>query len=131
MVDRTFEMELDRQFSISPMLPDADLFALRVGERLDRGWAFRHLLIGGLGLAGGLIGAGQLLGSGLLARVHTITAQSSTLINTGMITKLPVARGVAELFSGGSGVDGQVLWMSAALAALAVGLFVTRAIREI
>jgi hypothetical protein len=130
MVDRTFEMELDRQFSVSPMLADADLFAARVGERLDRGWTFRRLLIGGLGLAGGLIGAGQLLGSGLLARMHTITTHSSTLFNTGMITKLPVARGVAELFSGSSGVDSQVLWMSAALAALAVGLFVTRAIRE-
>ena len=88
MVDRTFEMDLDRQFSISPMLPDSDLFAARVSERLDRGWTFRRLLIGGLGLAGGLIGAGQLLGSGLLARVHAITAHSSTLFNTGVASSV-------------------------------------------
>jgi hypothetical protein len=130
MVDRSFEMELDRQFSVSPMLPDSDYFAARVGARLDRGWAFRHLMIGGLGLAGGLIGAGQLLGSGLLSRMQVLANHSNALINTGVITKLPVARGLAELFSAGSGVDGQVLWMSAALAALAVGLFVTRVIRE-
>jgi hypothetical protein len=130
MADRTFEMELDRQFADTPSLPDSELFALLVAQRLERGWTARQLLIGGLGLAGGLIGAGQLLGSGLLARVNSLTAQSSALFKTGL-AQLPLAHSFASFLTAGATMDNQVLWMSAALAVLAVGLFVTRAIREI
>jgi hypothetical protein len=130
MSDKTFEMDLERQFAATPVLPDGDAFALLVTARLDRGWTFRQLLIGGLGLVGGLIGAGQLLGSGLVSRLETMTAQSDTLVKSG-IASLPAARGLTTLVSMGSAMDGQVLWMSAALGALAVGLFVTRAIREL
>ena len=129
MPDRSFEMELDRRFADSPILPDSEAFALRVTERLDRGWAFRRLLIGGLGVAGGLIGAGQMLGSGLMNRLDGFSAQSGALVKSG-IAGLPAARGLTTLLSGGASMDAQVLWMSAALGALAVGLFVTRAIRE-
>jgi len=130
MSDKTFEMALERQFAGAPSFPDADVFAMRVTSRLDRGWTFRRMLIGGLGAVGGLIGAGQLLGSGLISRLETITAQSDTLVKSG-IASLPAARGLTSLMSAGSAMDGQVLWMSAALGALAVGLFVTRAIREL
>jgi hypothetical protein len=130
MSDKTFEMDLERQFAASPILPDADVFALRVTSRLDRGWTFRQLLIGGLGVIGGLIGAGQLLGSGLVARLETLSAQSDTLLKSGIAT-LPAARGLSTVLSVGSGLDGQVLWMSAALGVVAVGLFITRAIREL
>lgn len=129
MSDKTFEMDLERQFAAMPILPDAEAFAMRVTARLDRGWTFRQLLIGGLGVVGGLIGAGQLLGSGLWSRLETIGAQSDTLVRSGIAT-LPAARGLSALISIGSTMDGQVLWMSAGLGALAVGLFVTRAIRE-
>jgi hypothetical protein len=130
MADRTFEMDLDRQFADAPILPDAELFALRVTERLDRGWSFRQVLIGGLGLAGGLIGAGQLLSSGLLSRVSVVTDQFDALMKPGA-GELPAARSLGNLLAIGSTMDGQILWMSAGLAALAVGLFVTRTIREI
>jgi hypothetical protein len=130
MSDKTFEMDLERRFAATPILPDADLFAMRVTARLDRGWVFRRMLIGGLGVVGGLIGAGQLLGSGLASRLETITAQSDTLVKSGLAS-LPAARGLTTLISMGSTMDGQVLWMSAALGVLAVGLFVTRAIREL
>ena len=129
MVDRTFEMELERQFAAAPILPDAELFALRVTERLDRGWTFRQMFIGGLGVAGGLIGAGQVLASGLIPRLSAVLAQSDTLMKSG-IAQAPVGRGVANLIAMGTTMDGQILWMSAVLAALAVGLFVTRAIRD-
>ena len=130
MADKTFEMDLERRFAAAPIFPDADAFAMRVTARLDRGWTFRQLLIGGLGVVGGLIGAGQLLGSGLPSRLETIGAQSDTLLKSG-IAALPAARGVSTLISMGSTQDGQVLWMSAALGVLAVGLFVTRAIRQL
>jgi hypothetical protein len=130
MSEKTFEMSLERQFAAAPALRDADVFAMRVTARLDRGWTFRRMLIGGLGVVGGLIGAGQLLGSGLIYRLETISAQSDTLLKSG-VASLPAARGLATLMSAGTTMDGQVLWMSAALGALAVGLFVTRAIREL
>jgi hypothetical protein len=130
MSDRAFEMDLERQFAAAPILADADAFAMRVTARLDRGWTFRQLLIGGLGVVGGLIGAGQLLGSGLVARLEMLGAQSDTLVKSGIAT-MPAARGLNTLLSMGSGLDGQVLWMSAALGLVAVGLFVTRAIREL
>jgi hypothetical protein len=123
-------MDLERQFAAAPILPDAELFAARVTARLDRGWTFRQLLIGGLGIVGGLIGAEQVLASGLISRLQTISAQSDTLVKSG-IASLPAARGLTAVLTMGSGMDSQVLWMSAALGALAVGLFVTRAIREL
>jgi len=130
MSDRTFEMELERQFAAAPILADTDTFAFLVTQRLDRGWTFRRMLIGGLGVVGGLIGAGQILGSGLLTRLDTITAQSDDLVKSG-IAGLPAVRGLTNLLSTGLSMDGQVLWMSAGLGVLAVGLFVTRAIREL
>jgi hypothetical protein len=99
-------------------------------EKLDRGWQFRRLFIGGLGLAGGLIGAGQMLRFGLLSRIEDFTEQSDALVRFGL-ARLPAVRGAADLLSTSSSIDGQLLWMSGALAALAIGLFVTRAIREI
>jgi hypothetical protein len=128
--DKSFEIDLERQFAAAPILPDADLFAGLVTARLNRGWTFRQVLIGGLGLVGGLIGAEQVLASGLVSRLETISAQSDTLMKSG-IASLPAARGLTAVFSMGSGMDSQVLWMSAALGLLAVGLFVTRAIREL
>jgi hypothetical protein len=130
MVDRTFEMELDRQFGEAPTFPDCELFAARVTETLDRGWGFRGILIGGLGLAGGLIGAAQMLSSGLLVRLQAVSEHLDALTRSG-IARAPVVRGLGNLVSMGSTMDMQVLWMSAALGALAVGLLVTRAIREI
>jgi hypothetical protein len=130
MAERTFEMELERRFADAPVLPDAELFAARVTERLDRGWAFRRFLIGGLGISGGLIGGGQVLGSGLVGRLDSLSAQSSALLRTGF-GEAPLFRSVSTLLAATTSLDGQVLWMSAALAVLAVGLFVTRAIREI
>ena len=130
MADRRFEIELDRQFGEAPVYPDADLFAARVTERLDRGWTFRRLLIGGLGLAGGLIGAGQILGSGVLSRLNALGARSDEVLHAGL-AQLPAVRGLSNLMAAGASMDLQILVMSAGLGLLAIGLFVTRAIGEI
>ena len=129
MVERAFEMELDRQFGEAPFMPDAELFAVRVTDRLDRGWTLRQLLIGGLGVVGGLIGAVQVLGSGLMSRLSTFELPSTAAVKWGL-AEAPGVRTATDLLAAGGGLDVQVLWMSAALAALAVGLFVTRVIRE-
>jgi len=122
MADRTFEMELDRLFGEHPAFADADLFALRVQSTLERGWTFRSLLIGGLGLVGGLLGAIQLMGYGVLPKLDALATQYAPNIG-GNWTSL--------VLPGGLQVNGEILWMSAAMAVVAVGFALTRAIREI
>jgi hypothetical protein len=126
MADRTFEMELDRLFAEQPAFADADLFAHRVESGLERGWAFRRLLIGTLGLAGGLFGAAQLLGSGVTQRVSALIGQAEPNVQ---VQWTNVA--VSHLLPGGFAVNGEILWMSVVLAVVAIGFGVTRAIREI
>lgn len=126
MAERTFEMELDRLFAEAPAFADAGLFALRVEERLDRGWTFRRFVIGGLGIAGGLIGGAQILGSGLIQRLGAATAQSNHLLSSRLS-----GFSAFHLLPGGSALDGEVMWLSVALAVVALGFAVTRAIREI
>jgi hypothetical protein len=123
MADRTFEMELERLFGEQTAFPDADLFALRVESSLDRGWTFRNLLIGGLGLAGGLLASMQIMGAGVWPRLQELAMRYAPSVQMQWTD--------AHLLPGGLEVNGEVLWMSAALAAVAIGLAVTRAIRDI
>jgi hypothetical protein len=122
MADKTFEMELDRLFGEHPAFPDADLFALRVESSLERGWTLRSFVIGGLGLAGGLIGAAQLMGAGVIPRFNALVAEYAPNIQV---------QWTNDVLPGGLEVNGEILWMSAAMAVVAIGFAVTRAIREI
>jgi hypothetical protein len=126
MADKTFEMELERLFGEQAAFSDADLFALRVESSLDRGWTFRNLLIGGLGLAGGLIASMQIMGAGLLPRLQDLATRYAPNVQ---VQWTDVA--ASHLLPGGLEVNGEMLWMSAALAAVAIGFAVTRAIRDI
>ena len=127
-------MELERLFTEAPALADADGFAARVTARLDQSWSLRQVLIGGLGIAGGLIGGAQFLASGLVTQLAAGAAQTQE-----MIGRLAVARGSAgsaaealtDALTSGPTLDARILLMSVALAAVAGGLFLTRAIREI
>jgi hypothetical protein len=130
MADRAFEAELEREFAQGPAFQDADLFTAKVTSRLDRGWSLRQVLIGGLGLTGGLIGGLQLLHLGLFARLAGLVPSTDALM-TSEVSRLPIGRGLAQALASGASMDSEVLWMSAALGILAVGLFVTRAIRDI
>jgi hypothetical protein len=130
MADRAFEAELEREFAQGPAFPDADLFTAKVTSRLDRGWSLRQVVIGGLGLTGGLIGGLQLLRSGVFERLSALGSPANALMTT-EVSRLPIGRGLAQALASGASMDAEVLWMSAALGILAVGLFVTRAIRDI
>ena len=131
MADRSFEMTLERLFAEAPAFADADLFASRVEDRMMRGWSFRQFLIGSLGLLGGLIGGAQVLGSGLVARLGTVTESSRHLVSA-RLSDLAAAHILpASLFPANLALDGEVVWMAGALAAVAVGLALTRAIRDI
>jgi hypothetical protein len=126
MAELEFETRLDRMFAQPPFFPDAAIFALKVDHRLERGWSLRRILIGGLGLIGGLFGVAQVVSSGLISRAEILSAQSSKLLSQNLHQLIPLHLSFLDLPFGR-----EVLGMSAALAAIALVLGLTRAIEEI
>jgi hypothetical protein len=126
MADRAFETTLERLFAEEPEFRDGDLFVARVTQRLNRGWTFRQFLIGSLGLLGGLIGGGQMLASGLVSRLNIVTTASRHMLSSrlGEFT-------TARVLPGGLALNSEVVWMAGALAVVAIGLALTRGLRDI
>ena len=124
MAELDFETQLARRFTEAPPMADADGFARRVETRLDRSWALRRSLIGVAGLAGGAVAVGQMFGARLFDRVMGVSDASLANFSQGakalgqlkVLTMLPVG--------------GEVMWMAAGLAALAVVLMATRSLEE-
>ncbi|HEY7900916.1 MAG TPA: hypothetical protein VIC25_06990 [Caulobacteraceae bacterium] len=125
MAERTFEMDLDRLFGEHPVFADAELFAQRVEDRLERGWTFRNLLIGGLGLAGGLVAAIQLMGYGVIPRLEGLSQHYAPNVEVNWTDVT-----LAHVLPGGLQVNGEILWMSAFMALAAIGFAVARAVRD-
>jgi hypothetical protein len=123
--EMSFEYDLERMFADTPTRPDADFFAARVLERLDRGWTARRLLIGSMGALGGLVGAYQILGAGALTELQAVATRSNAYVAQ------HVAHDVAPALPPGVALDGQAIWMAAALALVAAGLGLARLVREI
>jgi hypothetical protein len=123
--DTSFEFALERMFAETPGRPDADIFAARVLEKLDRGWTARRLLIGSMGALGGLVGAYQILGAGALQQLQAAATRSNDFAQH----LTPDVGGVATpagLVLGGDGI-----LMAAALALVAAGFWLARLMREI
>jgi hypothetical protein len=127
MGDRHFEARLERAFLEAPVFADADLFVLRVHDALERNWLMRRMVIGALGVVGGLIGVAQLLRSGLVDHLGAVSG--AWLLVSRDLTNLPTSRIVSEMFGQGLSTDTEMLWMSGAMAIIALGLFVTRSLR--
>ena len=125
MPDTSFEFALERMFAEPPARPDADFFAARVLERLDRGWTARRVLIGSMGALGGLVGAYQILGAGALTELQAAAMRSNDYVTR------HITHDVAGALPPGFTLDGQALWMAAALALVAAGLGLARLVREI
>ncbi len=124
MAEIDFERRLERLFSETPHMADAQAFAERVEGRLNRGWTARRWLIGAAGLAGGVIGASQLLMSNLFERVQS-AEQSARVLGQGLSRVTPSTDMVSAL-SGGYGV-----WVAVGLAVITMGFVVSRVIEEI
>jgi hypothetical protein len=124
MAENDFERRLERLFADAPEAPDAQAFAERVEQRLNRGWTARRWLIGAAGMAGGVIGASQLLMSNLFHRMET-AEQSARALGQGLSRVTPATDMVSAL-SGGYG-----LWLAVGLAIITLGFVVTRMINEI
>ena len=123
MADLDFDAQLSRLYAEPPALPDTDAFTQRVSGRLDRGWAMRRVGIAVAGAAAGIIGAYQLVSSRLFADVQLFSHNSGRAVSTGYSHLSGQAGELLSLTGGG----GEVIWMAAALAALAVAFAVTRA----
>jgi hypothetical protein len=125
MAERNFEAALGRMFAEAPALRDADLFALRVDERLNRGWTFRRLLIGGMGVAGGIIGGVQVLGGGLVERLGGAATDAGGQL-TGKIVDLVEDNLMPQSFP----LNAEVIWLAGMLVAAVVAFAITRVVRE-
>ena len=126
VADTSFEFALERMFAETPARPDADIFAARVLERLDRGWTARRVLIGGMGAMGGLVGAYQVLGASALQQLQVAATRSNDFFTQHLSHDL-----TSVVAPGGLPMGGQALWMAAALALVAAGLGLARLVREI
>ena len=124
--EMSFEYDLERMFAETPARPDADIFAARVLEKLDRGWTARRLLIGSMGVLGGLVGAYQVLGAGAMQDLQAAAARSNDYVAQHITHETAGALAPASFI-----LDGQAIWMAAAVALVAAGLGLARLVREI
>jgi hypothetical protein len=125
MADLDFDAQLSRLYAEPPPLPDTEAFNSGVTGRLDRGWAMRRGAIAVVGAAAGVIGAGQLVSSRLFSDVQLLSRDSARAFDGGLSHLSSQAGGLLSM-SGGN----DVVWMAAALAALAVAFGVTRAMDQ-
>lgn len=130
MADHGFERRLQQLFNEAPAFPDAGAFAAQVEGRLDRGWALRRTAVGVAGALGGALALMQVAGSGWFSRLEIATRSSASEaerhvggVFSGLANLSPALRAVP--------IGGEVVWLIAGLAALAVGLLATRALEEI
>ena len=125
MADPDFDARLLRMFADAPELGDADGFANRVEDRLARAWTVRRLLIGAAGLGGGAIAVAQAVGSHAFERVANFSGASTAAVTQGArtISQLPLMSALP--------VGGEVMWVGAGLAVLAVALVATRALENL
>lgn len=128
MADLEFEARLERLFAQPPAMADNEAFARRVEDRLNRGWGLRQLLIWVIGLGGGILGATQLITSGALVQFERVSesdvgAATQTIQNAWR-------SGVVSADAMSMPFSGEVIWMAAALGAIALAFAVTRAVEE-
>src|SRR5579871_1588033 len=117
MAERNFEVELGRMFAEAPAMGDSDFFALRVDERLRRGWTLRRTLIGGMGLAGGVVGGAQILGGGTTDAGGELTGRVVDFVENSLMP---------QAFP----MNAEIIWFAAAAAAAAIAFAITRVVRE-
>lgn len=132
MAEQGFDAELVRLFDDTPSYPDQVQFAQRVEQRLNRGWSFRSLLIGLLGLVGGLVAVGQVAGANFVERAITASqasvtaAQHTATTLPGMFGWIAQAVGLQAL-----PVGAEVIWPALGMLGLAAALLATRGLEEI
>jgi hypothetical protein len=125
VADLDFETQLTRLYGQAPAFRDAELFAERVTQKLDRGWALRRVLIGATGVVAGVAAAVQLVGARFANEFSEMSKEGADQLTLG-VDKL--THRYDQLFTlGGS----ETLWVGVALAVLALAFAVTRLVDEV
>ena len=134
-----FDPLIERMFSRPPALPDADLFAAGVENRLAASSRWRRLALVGAGLVGGVIAVAQGLkvsiGGAKVEESQAATslvqsADAVILHSEHIVQSLADHLGLSGLAVGSSG-GMQMFWVAAALMIGAVATVMTRLSREI
>jgi len=125
MAEREFEAKLERMFSEPAPMPDADLFARSVEERLDRAWRLRTIGIATAGAVGGVIALGQTLGSGLGLRLREASASSALAFDTAYESLTRQSESVLAMDAGAG-----MFWVVSVLMVLTAGIAATRLLDE-
>lgn len=126
MSDPGFERELHRLFAETPPRPDADLFALRVRERLDLAWAWRRTAVGFAGAGAGALALWQLGGGQVLARLDAAVSAPLSEI----WSRAPLL-GEAATMLRQAPIPAELVWLVGGLMLLAAGLFATRTVDQL
>ena len=124
MAEPSFELHLQRLYAQPPALADASAFALRVQRRLDRGWAWRGVLIGVAGVAGGVIAAAQFIASNLVGRASAASRGASLQVHHVLTDLVQQAQALTPLHT--LPLGGEAIWLAAGLAAVGVALLAAR-----
>ncbi|HYF24013.1 MAG TPA: hypothetical protein VD929_11510 [Caulobacteraceae bacterium] len=126
MVEREFEAKLERMFSEPAPMPDADLFARAVEERLDRAWRLRTVGIAAAGAIGGVIALGQTVGAGFGMRLREASSSSAVALDQALNDM--TRQGEALL---GFGMGAGMFWTVSAMMVIAAGIAATRLLDEV
>ena len=125
MADLDFETQLTRLYGQAPVFRDAELFAQQVTDKLDRGWALRRVLIGATGVVAGVAAAAQLVGARFAGEFSQMSQEGAHQLDVS-VSKL--THQYDHLFTLGGW---ETLWLTAALAGLALAFAVTRLMDEV
>ncbi|MBO9709949.1 MAG: hypothetical protein J7521_17250 [Caulobacter sp.] len=124
MAEPDFEAQLSRLFDRPPSLGDAEQFAARVTQRLERGWAIRRIAIGATGVVAGLAAAAQLISSRFSAEFSSMSHEGAQKLDLGLDK-------VLARYDLGSLGSSETVWLAVALALAAVAFAVTRLVDEV
>ena len=126
MAEDHFENDLPDLFAQPPaaLVGHADFLAA-VEAKLERGWTLRRWLVGGLGAAGGVLAASQWIPAALRIRSDGASLGEGWHAFTGHLAAMASAPANAI------GAPVETLYISAALAIVALALGIGRLVREI
>jgi hypothetical protein len=124
-----FDAGIERLFARTPNMPDSDLFAARVEQRLKKGSALRTLALTAAGVVGGAVAVRESLGLNInLSGRETEAARAAEVASEdalyGLFSQWGLADAAQNWMSTGSLGGMQLFWIGAAtvigLAAVAV-----------
>jgi hypothetical protein len=125
-MEREFEAGLERMFAQPPALPDAEAFASRIDNRLNRSWRMRGWGIGAAGVAGGVVAVTQMLGSGVLPRIQAASLGSTQAVESWYASALGQAETLLSVDTGAG-----LFWLVSAVLVAAAGITATRMVDEL